>query len=554
MHAVAWRVPCMSQATDDSHRHRYDWALEALETGYRQRKMIIDDDSDERFWHPGHLRSHWPGRARVARLLFHLACRSAREGDGATARMIVLQPRRCWLVLSLVRAQSTVSDESMLSILRGSWIAGDAAVRKTATHRGKYLTWASQLRLQKVYERTRPDIVLQCGDKLLLSRFLQTRGVPTPRTFELHYGHWQPCVVRIPDAVQPGGQFEVAAPFGPMLVACPPMSKPGEHVEVMVPGSGPEELPRCSLFVKPCFLDGGRGVKAYEWRDNGEDGRGEGGSAGGGDRGGDCGGGDRGPGGGGGGGAYVDESSGEVVAHDELWQRLAPPSSSGLLLVQERLRNAACVRALVGDGAAVCTFRVVSVQPVKLPDARAIGRASVVSCAMRMPSDARVLADNYSSGGVFCSVDWRAEKLVGPARDLRGALHTHHPNTGAPIDGHQLPGSREAIEGCAALHQLVCEEYFADAYPWLAWDVSLTTGDAGFHVLEVNPICGPGFQLVCGPWLVHPTVRRVFDQVPRWRLRRDRGDSVVRSTPKRRAELQRRKACETSSARQSSAT
>ena len=150
--------------THDAHRHRYDWALEALDSGLRQRTMIIGDDREERFWHLGHLRSHWPGHARVAYLLLHLARRSAREGDDATARMILRQPRRCWLVLSLVRAQSTVSDESMLSILRGSWVAGAAAVRETATLRGLYLGAAAAARLQKVCERTRPDVVLQCGD------------------------------------------------------------------------------------------------------------------------------------------------------------------------------------------------------------------------------------------------------------------------------------------------------------------------------------------------------------------------------------------------------
>ena len=314
---------------DDAHRHRYDWALEALDSGQRQRTMIIGDDREERFWHPGHLRSHWPGHARVAYLLLHLAWRSAREGDDATARMILRQPRRCWLVLSLVRAQSTVSDESMLSILRGSWVAGAAAVRETATQRGLYLTWERQLQLQQVYERTRPDVVLQCGDKLLLARFLQTRGVPTPRTFALRYGRWQTLTVRVPDAVQPGGQFVVAAPAGRMVTACPLTSKPGDAIVVMAPESGPEELPRRSLFVKPTFLDGGRGIEAYEWREaNDGGGHGDGGGDGDGDGGGD------------GGGAFVAESSGETVSREELWQRLAPPSSAGELLVQEWLRNA----------------------------------------------------------------------------------------------------------------------------------------------------------------------------------------------------------------------
>lgn len=51
------------------------------------------------------------------------------------------------------------------------------------------------------------------------------------------------------------------------------------------------------------------------------------------------------------------------------------------------------------------------------------------------------------------------------------------------------------IERCAALHELLCAEYLADAYPWLAWDVALTACGSGFHVLEVNPIFGPAFQV-----------------------------------------------------------
>ena len=39
---------------------------------------ILGDDNEDRFWHAGHARSHWPGRARVARQLLKLAWRAAR--------------------------------------------------------------------------------------------------------------------------------------------------------------------------------------------------------------------------------------------------------------------------------------------------------------------------------------------------------------------------------------------------------------------------------------------------------------------------------------------
>ena len=477
-HAIPEDAVPADTAAIDARKHRYDWALEALDNGWRQRAAILGDDNEDRFWHAGHARSHWPGRARVVRQLLKLAWRAARAGDGATARRIMWQPRRSWLVLSLVRAKLTVSDEAMLSILRGSWIAGGAAVRETATQRRLYLTWARQLQLQKMYERRRPDVILQCGDKLLFSRFLCSRGVPTPRVFDLRRGR----------------------------------------------------LPRQDLFVKPRYLDGGRHVETYAWRDD----------------------------------AYVDEGGtvgwrtrvpgrDPVISPEALWRKLAPASNAGGVLVQERLRNTDRVRALVGENAALCTFRVVTAQPVDLTSSRAAGGAAVVGCAMRMPSNTIVPADNYSDGGIFCNVDWRAERLAGPARDLFGNLHARHPNTGAPIDGRLLPGARAMVERCAALHDLLCAEYFADAYPWIGWDATLTAGGAGFHVLEVNPVSGPGFQLVCGPHLGDPTAREIFAQVPRypwsclwprwatpfaWRS----SDPVSRATPGRRAELEAKKA------------
>ena len=83
-------------------------------------------------------------------------------------------------------------------------------------------------------------------------------------------------------------------------------------------------------------------------------------------------------------------------------------------------------------------------------------------------------------------------------------------------------------------------------------DATLTAGGAGY-VLEVNPVSGPGFQLVCGPHLGDPTAREIFAQVPRypwsclwprwatpfaWRS----SDPVSRATPGRRAELEAKKA------------
>ena len=126
-----------------------------------------------------------------------------------------------------------------------------------------------------------------------------------------------------------------------------------------------------------------------------------------------------------------------MISPEALWRKLAPASNAGDVLVQERLRNTDRVRALVGENAALCTFRVVTAQPVDLTSSRAAGGAAVVGCAMRMPSNTIVPADNYSDGGISATLTGG-----GAARRAGGtssATCTRVTRTGAPIDG-RLPG------------------------------------------------------------------------------------------------------------------
>ena len=60
-HAIPEDAVPADTAAIDARKHRYDWALEALDNGWRQRAAILGDDNEDRFWHAGHARSHWPG-------------------------------------------------------------------------------------------------------------------------------------------------------------------------------------------------------------------------------------------------------------------------------------------------------------------------------------------------------------------------------------------------------------------------------------------------------------------------------------------------------------
>ena len=468
-HAIPEDAVPADTAAIEARKHRYDWALEALDNGWRQRAAILGDDNEDRFWHAGHARSHWPGRARVARQLLKLAWRAARAGDGATARRIMWQPRRSWLVLSLVRAKLTVSDEAMLSILRGSWIAGGAAVRETATQRRLYLTWARQLQLQKMYERRRPDVILQCGDKLLFSRFLCSRGVPTPRVFDLRRGR----------------------------------------------------LPRQDLFVKPRYLDGGRHVETYAWRDD----------------------------------AFVDwrtrvPGRDPVISPEALWRKLAPASNAGDVLVQERLRNAERVRALVGENAALCTFRVVTAQPVDLTSSRAAGGAAVVGCAMRMPSNTIVAADNYSAtltGGRSGSPGRRGTSSATCTRVTRTRAHRSTADC-CPGRARWSSGARPCTTSCAPSTSPTPTRGSAGTRPSRREAPASTSSRSTPSPAPASSSCAAHTSATRRRGKFSP-----FAQVPRypwsclwprwatpfaWRS----SDPVSRATPGRRAELEAKKA------------
>ena len=76
--------------------------------------------------------------------------------------------------------------------------------------------------------------------------------------------------------------------------------------------------------------------------------------------------------------------------------------------------------------------------------------------------------DNVDQGGMAARVDLKSGKLLTVGADKKGQTFTHHPMTGTPIIGFEVPFFEEAKAMCIAASQKVPQMRF------VAWDVAIT--------------------------------------------------------------------------------
>ena len=86
--------------------------------------------------------------------------------------------------------------------------------------------------------------------------------------------------------------------------------------------------------------------------------------------------------------------------------------------------------------------------------------------------------DNVDAGGMAARVDLETGTLQTVAADKQGHVYTHHPITGTPIIGFQLPYFEEAKQMCLEAMRLVPQ------LRYVAWDVALT--GQGPRLIEGN--------------------------------------------------------------------
>jgi len=168
-------------------------------------------------------------------------------------------------------------------------------------------------------------------------------------------------------------------------------------------------------------------------------------------------------------------------------------------LVTETVAQAAYARAIFPG-----STNSVRVMTLIDPDTR---EPFVARAVHRFGGASTVPTDNWSRGGLCANVDLETGTLgrgVRHAKRTGGQLEwrTHHPDTGAPLEGVVVPRWQELCRGLLGA---------VKAFPFLTyvgWDVVLT--DSGFCVLEGNNNSDLDLLQVHGGMLEDARVRRFY--------------------------------------------
>jgi hypothetical protein len=170
-------------------------------------------------------------------------------------------------------------------------------------------------------------------------------------------------------------------------------------------------------------------------------------------------------------------------AQTERWQRdgqsldaatfvryCCATAASHTHVLQARLQNHRELRPLSSKG--LSTVRVVTYR-------RPAGECGVLLACLRMPTGS-MHVDNFEAGGIAAPIDLETGRLgVAVAKNPVRGRFSHHPDSGAPIEGTLVPDLEKALAITRNAHQ--CYGWM----PFVGWDVVLT--DDGPVLLEANP-------------------------------------------------------------------
>jgi hypothetical protein len=205
------------------------------------------------------------------------------------------------------------------------------------------------------------------------------------------------------------------------------------------------ELPPCDLFIKTLRGSGGTGAQA--WLYTPDD-------------------------------SYRSLFDGESVNRGDLLERIRQGDED--VIIQRRLVNHDSLRDL--SNGALITLRVMTL----LNEA---GTHEATHAGLRMAIGANRLVDNSHAGGIIAAVEMQSGRL-GPATDigLRPDIgwRTHHPDTGAPIEGRVLPFWPETVALACRAHAAFSPRVI------VGWDIAITSG--GPVLIEGNG--APGIDLL----------------------------------------------------------
>jgi hypothetical protein len=185
-------------------------------------------------------------------------------------------------------------------------------------------------------------------------------------------------------------------------------------------------LPPRDLFVKIKLGRGGRGAERWSYAD----------------------------------GNYRD-GAGRSLTADQLVEHLKRRAKLEKRVIEYCLTNHAGLIDLTTG--ALATVRVLTVRDER-------GGIEVTHAVFRMPQRAGALVDNIHAGGIAAPIALDSGRL-GRATDLGvstdSAWHSHHPVTGAPIEGRILPFWTEVLDLARRAHDLIGDRVV------VGWDVAI---------------------------------------------------------------------------------
>ncbi|TVP47757.1 MAG: hypothetical protein EA350_04385 [Gemmatimonadales bacterium] len=194
----------------------------------------------------------------------------------------------------------------------------------------------------------------------------------------------------------------------------------------------------------------------------------------------------------------LDDTGPRVNGRPMPWEELeALPTGLDGVLVQELCAPGDYMNRIFPGAAS--TIRVLTIVP-------AGGKPRAIRGAQRIATAASAPLDNITRGGLPATIAMDSGEL-GAARNYspRGLQEfTHHPDTGAPIQGVRIPGWPEIV---SQLEEVVGR---LPELQYVGWDL-MVTAPGTFRIIEGNHL--PGIQLMQlgDPLLADPAFRSFLD-------------------------------------------
>jgi hypothetical protein len=172
-------------------------------------------------------------------------------------------------------------------------------------------------------------------------------------------------------------------------------------------------------------------------------------------------------------GRYVNALSDESHDQDSLKAKLCADSTSGRIILQERVSNHSSLAGSLTTGG-LATVRLVT---CRAPS----GSIDFLPASIRMPIG-KAIVDNIAQGGLAAPIDLASGEINGPAIQKDKAIGVsrfeRHPDTGVRLIGVQLPCWREVLDIAKQAHVAF------PSMPFVGWDIAILRD--GPVVLEGN--------------------------------------------------------------------